>query len=102
VVFSVMTMSTDCHFRALDLEASQEDIVAEQKVSVPVPETDDPAILLRHMESHEPLKLALVRDYPLIVHRLEKTARGIKKMMAEREDLHKGLGWLHYRACILF
>jgi U3 small nucleolar RNA-associated protein 3 len=50
------------------------------------------------MEAHEPLKLALARDYPLVVHRLEKTARGIQRMMAEGEqDLHKGLGWLHYR-----
>jgi U3 small nucleolar RNA-associated protein 3 len=66
---------------------------------VPVPETNDPAVLLRHMEAHEPLKLALARDYPLVVHRLEKTARGIRRMMADGEaDLHKGLGWLHYRS----
>jgi U3 small nucleolar RNA-associated protein 3 len=42
-----------------------------------------------------------VRDFPLIAHNLEKTAKGIKKMMAEQEEgeetLHKGLGWMHYR-----
>lgn len=52
------------------------------------------------MQSHEPVKLALARDFPLMVHKLRKTAKGIKGMMDEKEgeeSLHKGLGWLHYR-----
>lgn len=56
--------------------------------------------LIRHLESNEPVKLALARDLPLTIRTVEKTARGIKKMMDEEEgqgNLHKGLGWLHYR-----
>lgn len=52
------------------------------------------------MQFHEPLKLALARDFPLVVRKLHKTAKGIKKMSKEaegEESLHKGLGWLHYR-----
>lgn len=72
----------------------------ETAAPVPVPETSDPDTLIRHLQAHEPLKLALARDFPLVLHRLKKTARGIKKMSAEaegEESLHKGLGWLHYR-----
>lgn len=68
--------------------------------TVPVPETSDPAALIRHLEAHEPVKIALARDYPLVVQKLEKTAKGIEAMMQEdegEEKLHKGLGWLHYR-----
>ena len=67
---------------------------------VPKPTTTEPAALLRHLEAHDPVKLALARDFPLVVHKLSKTARGIKRMMEEevgKETLHKGLGWLHYR-----
>lgn len=69
------------------------------------PQTSDPAALLRHLESYEPVKLALARDLPLALRKVEKTARGIKKMMAEEEgheNLHKGLGWLHYRSFPFF
>ena len=68
---------------------------------VPAPATNDPAVLLRYLEAHEPVKLALARDFPLVVHKLVKTAKGIKEMMEEEDEkatLHKGLGWLHYRA----
>ena len=64
------------------------------------PETEDPATLIRHLQAYEPVKLALARDLPLTVRKIEKTARGIKGMMEEEEgeeSLHKGLGWLHYR-----
>lgn len=72
----------------------------EAKVVVPAPDTKDPETLVRHLSAHEPLKLALVRDFPLVLRKLKKTARGIKAMSAEavgEENLHKGLGWLHYR-----
>ncbi len=66
------------------------------------PETDDPAALMRHLEAYEPVKLALARDFPLVVHKLKKNAKGIKKMETEGNgDLHKGLGWLHYRGLSL-
>jgi U3 small nucleolar RNA-associated protein 3 len=65
---------------------------------VPVPETSDPSVLLRHMETHDPVKLALAREWPLVVQKLEKTQRGMRKVEQEQEgQLHKGLGWLHYR-----
>lgn len=67
---------------------------------VAAPETSDPATLIRHLQAYEPVKLALARDLPLTVRKIEKTARGIKAMMKEdegEETLHKGLGWLHYR-----
>lgn len=70
------------------------------KVAVVAPETSDPAMLIRHLEAHEPVKVALARDLPLVIRKIEKTARGIKAMMEEeegQETLHKGLGWLHYR-----
>lgn len=72
--------------------------VSRPKVSAP--ETSDPATLIRHLQAYEPVKLALARDLPLTVRKIEKTARGIKAMMKEdegEETLHKGLGWLHYR-----
>jgi hypothetical protein len=71
---------------------------------VVAPETEDPATLIRHLQAYEPVKLALARDLPLTVRKIEKTARGIKGMMAEEEgeeSLHKGLGWLHYRSSLL-
>lgn len=67
---------------------------------IAAPQTDDPEMLIRHLQAHEPLKLALARDFPLVLHKLASTARGIKRMSKEREgeeSLHKGLGWLHYR-----
>ena len=67
---------------------------------VAAPGTSDPATLIRHLQAYEPVKLALARDLPLTVRKIEKTARGIKAMMKEdegEETLHKGLGWLHYR-----
>jgi U3 small nucleolar RNA-associated protein 3 len=79
---------------------------AEDAVLIPVvaPDTDDPEALLRHLRTHEPLKLALARDFPLVLRKLRSTARGIRRMTKEREgeeSLHKGLGWLHYRESIL-
>lgn len=77
----------------------------ESKTAVPVPETKEPVALVRHLAAHEPLKLALVRDFPLVLRKLKKTAKGIKAMSSEavgEESLHKGLGWLHYRKLILF
>jgi len=74
--------------------------VEVNRPKVVVPETEDPATLIRHLQAYEPVKLALARDLPLTVRKIEKTARGIKGMMAEEEgeeSLHKGLGWLHYR-----
>ncbi len=76
--------------------------VEDEPVRAPIlpPTTSDPAALVRHLEAHEPVKLALARDFPLVVQKLEQTSRGIKKMMEEeegKETLHKGLGWLHYR-----
>ena len=71
---------------------------------VSAPETSDPATLIRHLEANEPLKIALARDYPLVVEKLQKTAKGIEAMMLEEEGeekLHKGLGWLHYRELLL-
>jgi U3 small nucleolar RNA-associated protein 3 len=70
------------------------------RTAVVAPETSDPATLIRHLEAYEPVKVALARDLPLVIRKIEKTARGIKAMMEEEdghETLHKGLGWLHYR-----
>jgi U3 small nucleolar RNA-associated protein 3 len=79
--------------------------VKPEAAPIPVsnPTTSDPTTLLRHLEAHEPVKLALARDFPLIVHKLMKTSRGITQMMEEetgKESLHKGLGWLHYRRSV--
>ncbi|GMK53783.1 hypothetical protein CspeluHIS016_0103690 [Cutaneotrichosporon spelunceum] len=72
---------------------------------VTAPETDDAPTLLRHLASHEPLKLALARDFPLILRKLRKTSAGIAKMEAEaqgEETLHKGLGYLHYQSLLTY
>ncbi|WVQ96310.1 hypothetical protein IAU59_003414 [Kwoniella sp. CBS 9459] len=72
---------------------------------VPAPPTSaDPEALLRHLQAYEPVKLALVQDFPLIVRKLEKTARGIKKMEEQEGEgeLHKGLGWLHYQTLLTY
>ncbi|OCF75397.1 U3 small nucleolar RNA-associated protein 3 [Kwoniella mangroviensis CBS 8886] len=76
-----------------------------QSKTIPAPpKTNDPVALLRHLEAHEPVKLALARDFPLIVKKLEKTSRGIKKMEEQKGDgeLHKGLGWLHYQTLLTY
>ncbi|WRT68042.1 uncharacterized protein IL334_005017 [Kwoniella shivajii] len=76
-----------------------------QTKAVPAPPTSaDPVALLRHLQAHEPVKLALARDFPLIVQKLEKTSRGIRKMEEQKEDgeLHKGLGWLHYQTLLTY
>ncbi|WWC71037.1 uncharacterized protein I206_104990 [Kwoniella pini CBS 10737] len=80
------------------------DAEPQAKVVPAPPQSDDPITLLRHLESHEPVKLALARDFPLIVEKLEKTSRGIKKMEEAKGDgeLHKGLGWLHYQTLITY
>ncbi|WWC62867.1 uncharacterized protein I303_105465 [Kwoniella dejecticola CBS 10117] len=87
-------------------EAIEKIAEAEPQVKiVPAPpQTTDPATLLRHLESHEPVKLALARDFPLIVQKLEKTSRGIKKMEETQGEgeLHKGLGWLHYQTLLTY
>ncbi|KAL1413088.1 something about silencing protein 10 [Vanrija albida] len=77
----------------------------EAPAPVAAPETDDRDVLLRHMQTHEPLKLALARDFSLVLRKLKKTARGIKAMEAEaegEESLHKGLGWLHYQTLLTY
>lgn len=80
----------------------REGVETEEISTVPTPPISaNPAMLLRHLQAHEPLKLALTRDFPLVVQKLQKTSRGIKKMEYENPEdgqLHKGLGWLHYRA----
>lgn len=91
------------HFSSTLVSLAEPDRVLLEEVEkrpVPVPETADPTTLIRYMETNEPVKLGLIRDFPLMVRRLEKTARGIQKMEEEKkgeESLHKGLGWLHYR-----
>lgn len=73
-------------------------VVEEESAPVLPPTSTDPAVLLRHMEVHEPIKLALTREWPLVVAKLEKTQRGMRKLEADKDaNLHKGLGWLHYR-----
>lgn len=68
-----------------------------------LPSTTPIPQLLTHLTYKEPVKLALARDFPLVVRKLEITERGIAKMTAESEasddhgPLHQGLGWLHYR-----
>lgn len=77
--------------------------IEETPTVIAPPSSADPATLLRHLQAHEPLKLALTRDFPLVVQKLQKTSRGIKRMESENPEdgqLHKGLGWLHYRASI--
>lgn len=78
-----------------------------KKVSAPAPPADaDPSKLISHLALHDPLKLALARDFPLVVRKLQKTERGIKRMQkdaarvqkpGDMPQLNQGLGWLHYR-----
>lgn len=78
-----------------------------KKVSAPAPPPNaDPSKLITHLALHEPLKLALARDFPLVVRKLQKTERGIKRMQKDASQaqkhgdmpqLNQGLGWLHYR-----
>ncbi|KAE8542116.1 hypothetical protein D1P53_001597 [Cryptococcus gattii VGV] len=81
-------------------------VETEEVPVVPAPPMSaDPAMLLRHLQAHEPLKLALTRDFPLVVQKLQKTSRGIKKMESENPEdgqLHKGLGWLHYQTLLTY
>ncbi|WVR06580.1 hypothetical protein IAU60_003612 [Kwoniella sp. DSM 27419] len=74
------------------------------KVIPAAPASSDPQALLRHLQAYEPVKLALTNDFPLIVKKLEKTARGIKKLESQGDDgqLHKGLGWLHYQTLLTY
>ncbi|CAK9780478.1 hypothetical protein CC85DRAFT_256804 [Cutaneotrichosporon oleaginosum] len=83
----------------------QEEQGEEVRSVVAAPETDDASTLLRHLASHEPLKLALARDFPLVLRKLQKTSFGIAKMEAEaegEETLHKGLGYLHYQTLLTY
>jgi U3 small nucleolar RNA-associated protein 3 len=85
-------------------EAEEEDDDAAPAV-VAAPETDDAPTLLRHLALHEPLKLALARDFPLVIRKLRKTSAGIAKMDTEaagEETLHKGLGYLHYQTLLAY
>ncbi|WVF68785.1 hypothetical protein IAT40_003557 [Kwoniella sp. CBS 6097] len=68
------------------------------------PTSAEPETLLRHLQAYEPVKLALVQDFPLVVKKLEKTAKGIKKMEEQdgEGELHKGLGWLHYQTLLTY
>ncbi|AFR98605.1 U3 small nucleolar RNA-associated protein 3 [Cryptococcus neoformans C23] len=81
-------------------------VESEETLAVPTPPISaDPATLLRHLQAHEPLKLALTRDFPLVVQKLQKTSRGIKRMESEDPEdgqLHKGLGWLHYQTLLTY
>jgi hypothetical protein len=94
------------------LEPTFISVLRSSKNVLPAPEASLPAEtpvpqLLTHLTYKEPVKLALARDFPLIVKRLEKTERGIRKMteaekQAEKDKgpngpLHQGLAWLHYR-----
>jgi hypothetical protein len=98
------------HVRKLELTSVS--VLRTSKNVLPAPEASLPAEtpvpqLLTHLTYKEPVKLALARDFPLIVKRLEKTERGIRKMteaekQAEKDKgpngpLHQGLAWLHYR-----
>ncbi|TYJ58368.1 hypothetical protein B9479_000914 [Cryptococcus floricola] len=95
----------DLEEQPLVSEVSQ-DVLDSLSVAAPAaPKTADGPALLRHLQAHEPLKLALTRDFPLVVQKLEKTARGIKKMEETPEheaELHKGLGWLHYQTLLTY
>lgn len=78
-----------------------------KKTTAPAPPVDaDPSKLITHLALHDPLKLALARDFPLVVRKLQKTERGIKRMQKDAAraqgsgdlpQLNQGLGWLHYR-----
>lgn len=87
-----------------DIRAETEE-AEEVRAAVAVPETDDAPTLLRHLARHEPLKIALARDFPLVLQKLRKTSAGIAKMEAEAEGdetLHKGLGYLHYQTLLTY
>ncbi|BEI83254.1 hypothetical protein CcaverHIS002_0311220 [Cutaneotrichosporon cavernicola] len=89
----------------VEYAAPETEEAEEARVVVAAPETDDAPTLLRHLASHEPLKLALARDFPLILRKLRKTSAGIAKMEAEaqgEETLHKGLGYLHYQTLLTY
>ncbi|WWC88405.1 uncharacterized protein L201_003316 [Kwoniella dendrophila CBS 6074] len=90
---------------SISIQPLTESKAEPQSVPKPaLPNSNDPQTLLRHLQSNEPVKLALARDFPLIVKKLEKTSRGIKKMENEKGDgeLHKGLGWLHYQTLLTY
>ncbi|KAI5452762.1 something about silencing protein 10 [Naganishia albida] len=83
-----------------------------KKVATPAPPADaDPSKLITHLALHDPLKLALARDFPLVVRKLQKTERGIKRMQQDAErargagdlpQLNQGLGWLHYQSLLTY
>ncbi|RXK35804.1 hypothetical protein M231_06943 [Tremella mesenterica] len=88
-----------------EMDGDDKPIEEEKPAPPPVPETSDPVVILKHMELHDPLKLALARDYPLMLDRLERTAEGVGKMEEEKEgegNLHKPLGWLHYQTLLTY
>ncbi|EIW67504.1 hypothetical protein TREMEDRAFT_69614 [Tremella mesenterica DSM 1558] len=89
----------------VDMNGNDDPIEEEKPAPPPVPETSDPVVILKHMELHDPLKLALARDYPLMLDRLERTAEGVGKMEEEKDgegNLHKPLGWLHYQTLLTY
>jgi U3 small nucleolar RNA-associated protein 3 len=65
------------------------------------PSTAPPATLTTHLALSDPVKLALLREFPLVVDRLKKTERGVARMRREAEtgdgQLNQAFGWLHYR-----
>ncbi|KAJ9113838.1 hypothetical protein QFC19_000031 [Naganishia cerealis] len=83
-----------------------------KKSTAPAPPADaDPTKLINHLAVNEPLKLALARDFPLVVRKLQKTERGIKKMQqdaasaakhGDMPQLNQGLGWLHYQSLLTY
>ncbi|KAJ9122682.1 hypothetical protein QFC24_004111 [Naganishia onofrii] len=83
-----------------------------KKSTTPAPPADaDPTKLTNHLAVNEPVKLALARDFPLVVRKLQKTERGIKKMQQDAAiaakhggmpQLNQGLGWLHYQSLLTY
>ncbi|KAJ9101026.1 hypothetical protein QFC20_005310 [Naganishia adeliensis] len=83
-----------------------------KKAAAPAPPADaDPSKLITHLALHDPLKLALARDFPLVVRKLQKTERGIKRMQkdaaraqgaGDMPQLNQGLGWLHYQSLLTY
>ncbi|ORX37186.1 Sas10 C-terminal domain-domain-containing protein [Kockovaella imperatae] len=70
---------------------------------VEAPDTEDTSTLLRHLESHETLKLALAREMPLVIEKLQKTSRGMQTQEGSRNAaLQRGLGWLHYQVLLSY
>ncbi|WVQ73479.1 hypothetical protein IAR50_003051 [Cryptococcus sp. DSM 104548] len=95
----------DLEEQPLVSDVPQEVLESVSEAAPAAPKTADGPTLLRHLQAHEPLKLALTRDFPLVVQKLEKTARGINKMEETPEheaELHKGLGWLHYQTLLTY